>query len=523
MAAGIYNRPRRRRNDGAVGAKKDHPRVRYVEVDLDGVGLRLGGRSVLRSIDWRIRPGERWVLMGANGSGKTLLLKLIAGDVWPTPGLGRRGYRWRNERFAEPYGVKDQIAYVGAERQDRYQHYEWNHRVAAVVGSGLQRSEIPLGPLSAAQRTLVSRLLARLGLMDLAARRFLTLSYGERRLVLLARALALRPGLLLLDEVLNGLDAGNRARVQVLFTRLARSALPWVLATHRAQDIPPEATHLCLLERGRIRWAGRLGAARRRALLGGAARAPRRAWPARARPRGPVAPALITVRNGWVWLERRVALRRLDFTVRRGECWVVHGPNGSGKSTLVRALYGDVGVASQGELRRRGIEPGVPILEFKRHVGLVAPELQASHPLHLTVREVAASGFEASIGLDAPPGMRARRALRAPLQRFGIAALARRRLRALSYGQLRRVLFARAWAGGPDILLLDEPYAGLDARTRQSLARAVDRAAAAGVTIVLTTHHRDEWPAAATHELELVAGSAAYCGRVRGRTGRGAR
>jgi molybdate transport system ATP-binding protein len=520
MAAGIYNRPRRRRNDGAVGAKKDNPRVRYVEVDLDGVGLRLGGRSVLRSIDWRIRPGERWVLMGANGSGKTLLLKLIAGDIWPTPGRGRRTYRWGGEVYAEPLGVKEEIAYVGAERQDRYEHYEWDHRVAAVVGTGLQRSDIPQGPLTAAQRARVRALLARLGIEALAARRFLTLSYGQRRLVLLARALALRPRLLLLDELLNGLDAANRGRVLRLLRSLAHSALPWVLSTHRAEDIPPEATHLCLLERGRIRWAGRLDAARRRALTARAMREPQRAR--RARPRIPVVPALISVRNGWVWLGRVVALRRLDFTIRRGECWVVHGPNGAGKSTLVRALYGDVGVASQGELRRRGIEPGVPIAEFKRRVGLIAPELQASHPLYLTALEVVASGLHSSIGLDAAPAAPARRAARRALRQFGIAALAARPLRALSYGQLRRVLFARAWVGEPDILLLDEPYTGLDARTRHALARAVDRAAAAGATIVLTTHHRDEWPVSATHEIELTGGSAMYCGVLRRGSDRGA-
>lgn len=496
--------------------------MRYVEVDLAGVGLRLDGRPVLRSIDWRIRPGERWVLMGANGAGKTLLLKLIAGDVWPTPGRGRRSYRWRGERFPEPLGVRDEIAYVGAERQDRYEHYEWNHRAATVVGTGLTRSDIPRGPLSAAQRAEVRRLLARLGIEALASRRFLTLSYGQRRLVLLARALALRPKLLLLDELLNGLDAANRVRVLRLLRRLARSALPWVLSTHRAEDIPPETTHLCLLERGRVRWAGRLSAARRRSVSGAGASGIRLARTQPVARRAAAALALITVRNGWVWLERNVALRRLNFTIRRGQCWVVHGPNGSGKSTLVRALYGDLGVASQGELRRRGIDPGVPIEEFKRRVGLVAPELQASHPLYLTALEVVASGLHASIGLDAAPAAPARRAARSALRRFGIAALAGRRLRALSYGQLRRVLFARAWVGGPDILLLDEPYTGLDARTRHVLARAVDRAGAAGVTIVLTTHHRDEWPGAATHEIELSGGGAVYCGVVRRRDSKGA-
>lgn len=483
--------------------------MNHVEVDLAGVGLRLGGRDVLRSITWRIRSGERWVLMGANGAGKTQLLKLVAGDVWPTPGRGRRHYRWKGEHFDEPLGVKDEIAYVGAERQDRYEHYQWNHRVLTVVGTGLTRSDAPQGSLNPAQREQAQRFLARLGIKELAARRFLTLSYGQRRLVLLARALAQRPRLLLLDELLNGLDAVNRPRVLALLRQLSRGALPWVLSTHRVEDIPPFATHLCLLDRGRIRWSGPIAAAP--AVQAGKASS----VPSRRRQSAAGGPILISVRNGWVWLGQRAVLRRLDFSIRRGECWVVHGANGSGKSTLMRALHGDLGVASQGELRRRGIEAGVPLEEFKRRVGLVAPELQANHPLHLRVLDVVASGLAASIGLVEEAGAAQLRRARALLRRFGLASLAERTLRALSYGQLRRVLFARAWMAEPAILLLDEPYTGLDVRTRRVLMREVERAAARGVTIVLTSHHRDEWPASTTHEIELAGGNAVYCGVLR--------
>ncbi|HEY6453255.1 MAG TPA: ATP-binding cassette domain-containing protein, partial [Steroidobacteraceae bacterium] len=84
-----------------------------------------------------------------------------------------------------------------------------------------------------------------------------------------------------------------------------------------------------------------------------------------------------------------------------------------------------------------------------------------------------------------------------------------------SYGQNRRVLFARALVREPDILLLDEPYAGLDARTRVALRSLVERAIASGVTVIMTTHHADERPALATHELELERARAIYCGSIR--------
>ncbi len=481
---------------------------------------------MLRDLDWRIRPGERWVLLGPNGAGKTQLLKLLAGDVWPSPHPGSaRLYSWRGEVLHEPFGLKDEIAYVGAERQDRYQHYEWNHRVQAVIGTGLYRTEIPLDPLSARDRARIARLLQRCGLAGLARRRFLTLSYGERRLVLLARALAARPKLLLLDEIFNGLDVQNHARMQQLLAAWSRSGLPWVLSAHRLQDLPANATHLCRLERGRIVEQFALTRQRRRALrlqaeAPGPASAVAVSPPKRRRPRAGLAelertPVLIALSRAAIWREQRVVLRGLRLQIRRGECWIVHGPNGSGKSSFIQALYGDLGVAHGGSIRRAGVEPGTPLWRFQRRVGLIAPELQVLQPRSERALDLVVSGLYASIGLDARPGRGQRLAALRALRRLGAGALAPRRARTLSYGQLRRVLFARALVREPDILLLDEPYAGLEARTRAALRSLVDAYVDAGVTVVIASHHRDEWPHGASHELELAAARVRYCGPLR--------
>src|SRR5205823_2626234 len=140
-----------------------------------------------------------------------------------------------------PFGSKDEIAYLGAERQDKYQRYGWNMPVERIVGTGLYRSDIPLDALSGADRRRIRRTLERLAVAHLAPRRLLSLSYGERRVILLARVLVSRPRLLLLDEVLNGLDEINRARVLRWLARQT-GRLPWVLATHRLEEVPPGAT-----------------------------------------------------------------------------------------------------------------------------------------------------------------------------------------------------------------------------------------------------------------------------------------
>jgi ABC-type molybdenum transport system ATPase subunit/photorepair protein PhrA len=130
------------------------------------------------------------------------------------------------------------------------------------------------------------------------------------------------------------------------------------------------------------------------------------------------------------------------------------------------------------------------------------------------VEEVVLSGPHASIGLNEGPSAVDRAAARRALAAFGLTQLARRTLGELSYGQSRRVLFARALAGAPQLLLLDEPFAGVDTRTRRVLLERV-RAAAGAAAVVVATHRGDEMSAWATHELELVAGRARYCGAAR--------
>jgi molybdate transport system ATP-binding protein len=495
--------------------------ARHVEVRLRNLVLERQGRLILDAVSWTIRPGQRWVLAGGNGAGKTQLLKIIAGAVWPTPSAAKlpsavannsRRYHWRNETFMSPFEVKEEIGYVGPERQDKYERYGWNHTVEQIVGTGRYRTDIPLDPLTDSDRRSIATLLQRLGIAPLAARPFLSLSYGERRLTLLARVLASQPKLLLMDELLSGLDEINHARAVRWLYDTKRAQMPWVLATHRVQDVPESATHALVIEQGRVVYRGVIRSAPLRKWLNEAVPATGSAAPKRVmRRRAP----LLRLTGASVYLDEKRVLENLSFEVRPGDCWVIHGHNGSGKTTLLRTLYGDHGVASGGRIERAGIVPGVPIQEFKRRVGIVAPHLQADHPQELTVAAVVQSGRHASIGLNEAPSAADRGAAKLSLEFFGLSDLAFRTLKELSYGQLRRVLFARAWACRPSLLLLDEPFSGVDTPTRLSLMAHVAAMAAAGTAVVITTHHRSEWPACITHEVQLAAGRAIYCGPVR--------
>jgi molybdate transport system ATP-binding protein len=448
-------------------------------IQLSRCSLILGDRAVLDDIDFTLRHGERWALVGPNGAGKTLLLKMLRGDVWPTP-TGR-------ERRSSPFG-KEQIAYVGPERQDKYVRYGWNLTVLEVVTTGLFDEDIPLTRPTRSQRERVTRLLRRFGLWALRSRRMLTLSYGQRRLVLVARAFASEAQVLLLDEVFSGLDARAKDKLRRALER-PRGGHDWVLTSHRPNELPRNITHVAQLRTGRIVASGPAPALVGRALVGRAlARHSTRRPEGRPTGVGSRGPALVEIRNADIYRDYRLVIRDLNWILRRGEHWAVLGANGSGKSTLLNLIHGDLHPALGGSIERDGAPTGTRIEEWKRRVGWVSPELQADHYLAKTIEEVVISGRYASIGLNEPPTSADRKAARRWLDFFGITSLRDRGPREVSYGQMRLALLARAMVNDPELLLLDEPCAGLDGDVRSDVLREIERLARSGVQLVMAVH-----------------------------------
>jgi molybdate transport system ATP-binding protein len=198
-------------------------------------------------------------------------------------------------------------------------------------------------------------------------------------------------------------------------------------------------------------------------------------------------------------------LSGIDFTLHAGERVAVLGSNGAGKSTFLRLLAGEEQPAS-GVVRRLDLGERAAAFELRGRVGVVSPELQARHRFDSTGEAVVLSGFQGTIGLagEPTPGERAR-ALET-MARLGIGHLRARHLLTLSYGELRKLLVARALAPGPEALLLDEPLAGLDAASRDWIIRTVARACDAGAALVTVTHHADELPPGIERVLSLEDG-----------------
>ena len=464
---------------------------RLARIELQDVSVRLGTHWAVRDVAIDVRAGQRWLLLGPNGAGKTVLLKLLRGDFWPTP-TGREARRWHlrsGEALDQPMFAADRIAYMGPERQDRYERRESTLDVAQVVLTGFDDSEFPLHPPTPAQRRRIALVLQQVGLAGFAARRFLSLSYGQRRRVLLARAVVREPDLLLLDEALNGLDARGRAAFHRALRGIASPRTAYVLSSHRPADAPADITHVARIAAGRVTVDATVPSEEEdgvnRLLQGG-----KRAH-ASIKPRSSQRPALLRLERAAVFRGEQAVIGAFDWTLREGEHWRIRGANGAGKSTLIAVLYGDLWPAHGGRRERRWVTAD----DWKARVGLVSPELQAAYAATgCTVEEIVTSGLHSSIGLNELPTAAELRRVRRELRAWQLDALAARRARELSYGQLRRVLAARAFVRPRRLYLLDEPFDGLDSHARAMLRARLDAAVQRGATLVMATHHEEDVP-----------------------------
>ena len=207
-------------------------------------------------------------------------------------------------------------------------------------------------------------------------------------------------------------------------------------------------------------------------------------------------------------------LEGVTWEVGHGERWVALGPNGSGKTTLLRvaSLYlhpsrGIVDVAGE----RLG---HTDVRALRTRIGLASPAFGDLLRPQLTGLEVVMTARHGALEpwwhtYDDEDRARAR----GLLDHFGVADLADRPVATASSGERQRVLLARAFAGDPVIVLLDEPTAGLDLGGREDLVTRLGRAVT-GPATVLVTHHLEEIPAGTTHALLLRAGRVAHQGRV---------
>lgn len=219
-----------------------------IVLDFADVGVRRGANWILAGLTWTVHDDERWVLLGPNGAGKSTLLSIAATRQHPTTGTVR--ILGETMGMSDVFDLRPMIGLVGAGLTETIPHREPVRDVVVTASWGITgrwREAYDDADLRRADR-----LLRLMGMSELAERRFGTLSDGERKRALIARALMSDPEVLLLDEPAAGLDLGGREQlVSRLSTMAADPAAPTtVLVTHHVEEIPPSVTHALLLRAG---------------------------------------------------------------------------------------------------------------------------------------------------------------------------------------------------------------------------------------------------------------------------------
>ncbi|WP_225978501.1 ABC transporter ATP-binding protein [Gandjariella thermophila] len=219
-------------------------------VHLADINVRRGTNLLLKSVDWSVELDERWVILGPNGAGKTTLLQIAGAELHPTSGtvhlLGDRLGR------VDVFELRPRIGLCSAALANRVPSQEKVSDVVVSAGYAvLGRWRENYDQLDTGR---AADLLKSMGVGHLADRMFGTLSEGERKRVLIARALMTDPEMLLLDEPAAGLDLGGREDLVARLSELALDpdAPTTILVTHHVEEIPPGFTHALLLRDGGV-------------------------------------------------------------------------------------------------------------------------------------------------------------------------------------------------------------------------------------------------------------------------------
>ncbi|MEE2569683.1 ATP-binding cassette domain-containing protein [Pseudarthrobacter sp. J64] len=472
-----------------------------MRLSIDSFSYPDSRSPVLAGVEVSAGPGECVLVAGGSGSGKTTLGLILAGVL---PGQHRGSMTGTVE-------LGGHVLAFPAAQASRVDHRQWGalagyagqdaaaqlstiaSTVEAEIAFPLENAGLPRAEMIERVRETSSAL----GLAELLGRHPAELSGGQQKLVAIAAAIARRPGYLVLDEPLAGLDLEAGALVSNALRTLVEDGMGVILLSQDLAGAGMVPDRVLLLDAGRAVFEGTRDAAAVQAavlgvpVLGGAATAPARHTGSVLQPRsgqGNPVVAAEGLRFGYPTSRQRRWRRQVpaapvvdgvNLTVAAGECVAVAGANGSGKSTLLRLLTG-LSAPQQGEL---SLEQGAA------HRGTVLGALLQNPREQLFERTVwreVAAAVPRSVG-DAGRALRVDEAL----GRCGLLDAAEAHPYELPASGQRLTALAALLAQAPRFIALDEPTVSLDGPGLEILGAAIEDEAARGAAIVMVTHDLD--------------------------------
>ncbi|MFB2649449.1 ATP-binding cassette domain-containing protein [Shewanella mangrovisoli] len=454
-------------------------------------GLRYGrGNELLVVEDWQLMPGQHWAIFATDSYSGSLLGRILAGDIQPDAG--------------QITGLPARIGWVSLGLQQ------------ALLERELEKDELDYG--STVESLVLecclhdehlALILQKVELTHLKHRGFRQLSTGETRRVMLARALATEPNLLILDDPYAGLDIEHQLSLSQLLVEVAEHT-QLLIITSRQEELPPCISHVALFNSDMLKsgqhvhqlsapmsieqWhthpvmaqLNALSASRSAELL---------ALMERQRHNAEAFDPIVDIKNGKVEYVSGLIFKGVNWRIRAGQHWQVRGPNGCGKSTLLGLILGDHPQCYSNDItlfgRPRG--SGESIWQIKQRIGIVSSALHLQYRVSCSALDVLLSGFYDSIGLYHKPTKPQLDLAKEWLAILHMSEFASTGFKKLDYGQQRLLLIGRALIKQPLLLILDEPYQGLDFINRTLVMRALDMIAEHHLSQLLyVSHHRED-------------------------------
>ena len=466
-----------------------------LEIHLRHVDVDIGTARILHGLNLTVAGAGHFAVLGDNGAGKTTLLRLLVGELWPSQrSSGQRVYRLFGEDSLSPIPVRPHVRLVTPDMADWYQRHDLRVPVWEVICAGLRNTPFLYHEVSEAERGKAHALGREMGLGLVLDRPMRAVSTGQAKRALLARALIAQPLLLAVDELTQGLDRQGQLRLLEALNRIAAEGRTRLLVSgHGLLPVPEEVRGRIYLEHGRL------------------VECPSRVRPGRLElPDQQVSATrpdtVVELESCSVLMDGQAAVDSVSWTVRAGECWGVFGHNGSGKSTLLQLVTGYRRPWPGGETRWFGLSGLTRMRQVRSRIGILAPWLGERIESSASCRDVLLSGLCDGLGVHRGLTEAQIRQVEDLARAWGMAEWLARPLGSLSYGQARQVMLARAVAHAPELLVLDEPFSGLDASWQARMADLLRHWTAQGRTLVLATHSPEHMDDLLTHGLVLDQG-----------------
>ena len=459
-------------------------------------------RNTLTIPEWTIESGDSWAIIGSNGSGKSALTSLLAGDI-----------KIESGHFQAP--EQDSLAIVSFEEQQKLIDREKERDESDITNEVFEGTPVMELFLEISNdQAAINNWIDVFNIAHIQDKGFRKLSTGESRKVILIRALLQDCNTFVFDEPFDGLDAKSQTHLKQTLSDLHIQGKTIVLILNRLDEVPEWVQHMGFLHNCQLLAQGKkadiLENETVKAFLTFSDQH------LQLPERDPCMPvlklgedeALVKLSNGRVAYSDRLIFDNLNWTIQAGDHWAVLGPNGCGKSTLLNLISGDHPQCYSNDLTVFGIKrgSGESIWDIKQHIGIISAALQWQYKAGTNVLSAVVSGLFDSIGLYTQVEEHQKNLALDWLKQVKLDHKANEPLHQLSYGEQRLVLICRAMIKQPALLILDEPCQGLDDPNRQLVLGFIELLAQQRETTLLyVTHHSEELLPCFHQRLECIA------------------